>query len=85
MGTVSCNLKVYTCNDKISTSLNHYSLLQKPTMQIQWQVGVMILPIFNNQQVDKSNQHTILEQLNNRNCFNLECQHQENDILELHY
>ena len=85
MCTVSEKLKLCTCKTENVERLKHYWTLKRPTEKTHFVVGEMILPANIGETADKINQNTILKQLNKGNCFDKELQHQENDILELHF
>lgn len=85
MCTVSDKLKLCSCKAENVERLKHYWILRRPTEKTHWVVGLMILPADIGKDADKLNQQNILRQLNSRNCFDIELQHQENDILELHF
>lgn len=85
MCTVSEKLKLCTCKTENVERLKHYWTLKRPTEKTHCVVGEMILPANIGETADKINQNTILKQLNKGNCFDIELQHQENDILELHF
>lgn len=83
MCLISSNLKLCTCKTKNVQQLKNYWVLQRPTDETISVIGEMILPVDIGEQADKLNQKTILKQLNNANCFDVEMLHQENDILTL--
>lgn len=85
MCTVSDKLMLCTCKTENVEQLKHYWILKRPTEKTHWVVGEMILPADIGENADKLNQKIILTQLNNGNCFDIELQHQEDDILELHF
>ena len=85
MCKVSDKLKLCTCKTKNVGQLKHYWILKRPTKKTHFVVGEMILPADIGEAADKLNQKTILKQLNDGNIFDVEMQHQENDILELHF
>lgn len=85
MCTVSDKFKLCSCKTKNVEDLKHYWILKRPTEKTHLVVGEMILPADIGEEADKLNQKIILTQLNKSNCFDIELQHQENDILELHF
>jgi hypothetical protein len=85
MCKVSNKLKLCTCKTKTVEQLKHYWILKRPTERTHWIIGEMILPVNIGKDADKLNQKTILKQLNKGDIFDIELQHQESDILELHF
>ncbi|MBS1745435.1 MAG: hypothetical protein JST21_04625 [Bacteroidetes bacterium] len=85
MCTVSDNLKLCTCKVKNVKQLKDYWILKRPTEKTLWVEGIILIPKGIDKKSDKLNQAIILKQLNNGNCFDIEIQHNENDILELHF
>lgn len=85
MCTVSDKLKLCTCKTENVKQLKHYWILKRPTDRTYFVIGEMILPAYIGEAADKINQNKILSQLKNGNCFDIELQHKENDILELHF
>jgi hypothetical protein len=88
MCTVSDQLKLCSCKTKDVKSLKHYWRLRREKEENEFRVCIMgsIIPPANiGEKAHEMNENTILKQLNQNNCFDVELQHQENDILELHF
>lgn len=85
MCKVSDKLKLCTCKTKNVERLKHYWILKRHNGQNNCIVGEAILPANIGDQADKINEKAILEMLNEGNCFDIELQHQQNDMLELHF
>jgi hypothetical protein len=85
MCTVSDKLKLCTCETENVEKLKHYWILKRPTEKKHFMVGEILPPANIDENAYELNQKNILAQLNNGNCFDIELQHQENDILELHF
>ena len=85
MCKISDKLKLCTCKTKDVKRLKHYWILKRHNGQNNCIIGEVILPANIGKQADKINEKIILEMLNGGNCFDVELQLQENDILELHF
>jgi hypothetical protein len=85
MCTVSNKLKLCTCKTKNAVQLKHYWVLKRHNGEQNCIIGQAILPANIGEQADKLNKELIGKLLNDGNCFDVELQHQENDILELHF
>lgn len=83
MCKVSNKLKLCSCKTIDVERLKHYWILYRPNNDGHCIVGEMILPANIGEKADKYNSNTIRKNLNEGNCFDVEMQHQENDILEL--
>lgn len=85
MCKVSDKLKLCTCKTKNVERLKHYWILKRHNGQNNCIVGEAILPANIGEQANKINEKALLKMLNQGNCFDITLQHQENDILELHF
>lgn len=85
MCEVSDQLKLCSCKTKNVEYLKHYWVLKRHNGENNCLVGEAILPANIGEDADKVNIRTIGKMLNCGNCFDIELQHQENDILELHF
>ena len=85
MCTISDNLKLCSCKSQNVTQLKNFWILKRTSRKTQYIVGEVILPANISETVEKNNQNTLLNKLNIGNCFDIELQHKENDILELHF
>ena len=85
MCIISDKLKLCSCKTENVELLKHYWILKRFTKKTEWLVGEMMLPANIGETADRLNQTTIQNQLNSGNCFDVELNHQENDILELHF
>ncbi len=85
MCKVSDKLKLCTCKTKDVSKLKHYWILKRPNANIDEILGQAILPANIGKKADDFNSKTILHQLNEGNCFDVELDIQHNDILELHF
>ena len=85
MCTVSDQLKLCSCKTKNVEALKHSWVLKRPNGGQDCIIGEAILPANIGEEVDKINIRTIRKMLNSGNCFDIELQHQENDILVLYF
>jgi hypothetical protein len=85
MCIVSDNLKLCTCKTKDVAQLKHYWIIKRRNARTSSIVGQIILPAYIGKNADKLNEKTILKQLNEGNIFDVELQHEENDLLELYF
>jgi len=85
MCKVSDQLKLCSCKTKNVEELKHYWVLKRHNGEQNCIVGEAILPANIGEDADKVNIITLRKMLNSGNCFDIELQHQENDILELHF
>ena len=87
MCTISDQLKLCTCKTKNVKQLMHYWVLKRQTKTdiITSMVGEIMLPLDIGEAADKFNKKTIVNLLNQTNCFDTEITHQDDDMLELHF
>jgi hypothetical protein len=87
MCQVSDQLKLCSCKTKNVEDLKHYWILKRYHDESEWKdiVGQTILPANIGEDAHKLNINTIRKTLNSGKCFDVALQHQENDILELHF
>jgi hypothetical protein len=85
MCTVSDQLKLCSCKTEKVENLKHYWILKRHNGENYCIIGEPILPADIGDDADKVNSRILQKQLNSGNCFDIELQHQENDILELHF
>ncbi|MCX6323551.1 MAG: hypothetical protein NTZ41_05045 [Sphingobacteriales bacterium] len=85
MCKISDKLKLCTCKTEDVKRLKHYWILKRHNGKNNCIIGEAILPANIGKQADKINETIILKMLNGGNCFDVELQLEENDILELHF
>ncbi len=85
MCKVSINLKLCSCKIKGVKKPKHYWILKRPNGKENWILGQAMLPADIGEDATKFNISTIKKMLNEGNCFDVALQHQEKDILELHF
>lgn len=85
MCTISDKLKLCTCKTKRVDQLEHVWFLKRPNDKNICVFGEMMFPAEIGEKADELNQKTILTQLNNGNCFDVDFQPQTNDVLVLHF
>lgn len=85
MCKVSDQLKLCSCKTKDVEKLKHYWILKRHNGENNCIVGEAILPANIGEDTDRLNIKTLGKMLNSGNCFDVNLQHQENDILELHF
>ena len=85
MCKVSDQLKLCSCKTDVVEKLKHYWILKRHNGGNTNVIGEAILPQNSFETADKINFTTIAKMLNSGNCFEIELQHQKNDILELHF
>ena len=85
MCKISDKLKLCTCKTENVEQLKHYWILKRHNGQPNCIVGEAILPANIGEQSDRINEKTIVKMLNECNCFDIDLQHLEGDILELHF
>ncbi len=85
MCKVSDQLKLCSCKTKQVEDLKHYWILKRHNGEQNCIFGEAILPVNIGEAADKVNIKTLTKMLNNGNCFDIKLQHQEDDILELHF
>ena len=85
MCKVSDKLKLCSCKAKNVEELKHYWVLKRHNGENNCIVGEAILPANIGEAADKVNIKTLGQMLNSGNCFDIKLEHQENDILELHF
>ena len=84
MCKISHQLKLCTCKAKNVEDLHHYWVLKRPNGEQNYLMGEAIMPVNIGEAAEKFNITTLAKMLNSGNCFDIELQHQANDILELH-
>lgn len=85
MCQVSDKIKLCSCKTKNVEQLKNYWTLNRTGQIIEFVVGEIFLPADIDKEINKLNKKTILSLLNKGEIFDIEMQHQENDILELHF
>lgn len=85
MCKISDQLKLCSCKTKNVEELKHYWILKRHNGEQNSIVGEAILPANIGEDADKVNIKILGKLLNSGNCFDVELDHQENDILELHF
>ena len=85
MCKVSNKLKLCSCKVSNIKTLKDYWILNRPTDTNECIMGEAILPADIGEQAERYNITALRKLLNDGNCFDIEIQHQENDILELHF
>ncbi len=85
MCQVSDKIKLCSCKTKDVEQLKNYWTLTRTGQTIELIVGEIFLPADIDKEINKLNKKTILSVLNTGEIFDIEMQHQENDILELHF
>jgi hypothetical protein len=85
MCKISDKLKLCTCRTENVQSLKHYWVLNRHEALDSYVLGSIIPPADIEEQVEKYNLNTLRKLLNDGNCFDVKLDHQENDILELHF
>ncbi len=85
MCKVSDQLRLCSCKATNVEKLKHYWILKRHDGGSNFILGEAILPADIGEDANKINVSTLAKMLNNGNCFDIEMQHQENDIMELHF
>ena len=85
MCKVSDKLKLCSCKTQDIRKLKHYWILKRNDGGDLSVVGEAMLPANIGDEADKVNADTLCNMLNEGNCFDIEMQHRQNDILELHF
>ena len=85
MCKVSDQLKLCSCKTNNIEKLKHYWILKRHNGENNCMIGEAILPASIGKAADKINIKSLGIMLNSGNCFDIALQHQENDILELHF
>ena len=85
MCEISEKLKLCSCKTKDVEQLKHYWILQRPENRGEETLGLILPPADIGDDMEKLNIHTLQKQLNSGNCFDVTLDHQENDILQLHF
>ncbi len=85
MCKVSDKLKLCSCKTQDIRKLKHYWILKRNDGGNLSLVGETMLPINISEKAEKLNIDTLCKLLNEGNCFDIEMQHRQNDILELHF
>lgn len=81
MCQISHTLKLCTIKDPYS--LKNFWILQCPHNRDEMTMGLAMLPHFLKEQDEQYNQKTLLNLLNEGNCFDVILNHREKDTLEL--
>src|SRR5688572_18962042 len=84
MCTVSDKIKLCSCKTD-ATRLRHYWVLNRVDHTDTLTLGDIVCPPRLSDHTHKLNKKLLLQLLNNGNCFDVEMQHQEGNILELHF
>ncbi len=85
MCKVSDQLRLCSCKATNVEKLKHYWILKRHDGGSNCIIGDAILPANIGEDANKVNISTLSIMLNKGNCFDIEVQHQENDILVLHF
>ena len=85
MCKVSDKLWLCSCEVVDFESLKHYWKLNRPTGEDDWIVGQAMLPADIGEEAEKYNYTLLRKLLNEGNCFDIEIQPSENDILVLYF
>ena len=85
MCKVSDKLKLCSCKTQDIRELKHYWILKRNDGGDLSVVGETMIPVNIGEKADKLNADTLCVMLNEGNCFDVEMQHRQNDILELHF
>jgi hypothetical protein len=85
MCRISDKIRLCSCKTEGVERLKHYWVLQRPEKK-EWHVlGTILPPTDLGEKIEKFNIDSLRRQLNEANCFDVELQHQEKDVLELHF
>ena len=85
MCKISEHLQLCTCKTNDVKSLKHYWILSRPKHNGPFTIGEIITPEQLNPEIEQFNQETLIQQLNSGNCFDVKLNHQEDDVLVLHF
>jgi hypothetical protein len=85
MCKVSDQLKLCTCNAVGEEPSTHYWILYKYRVSNAQLIGLLMLPITFNPDIEQYNRNTLKHLLNEKNCFDFDVQLEENDCLELNF
>lgn len=85
MCKVSDKLKLCSCKAEDVQRLKHYWVLMRPFKTQDYIIGSILPPADINEKLEKYNLNTLQKILNEGNSFDVEIQHEEKDILELHF
>ena len=85
MCKVSDQLKLCSCKTNNVEKLKHYWILKRHNGENNCMIGEAILPANIGKVAHNFNISSLGKMLNSGNCFDIALQHQENDILELHF
>lgn len=85
MCKVSDKLKLCSCKTEDVQTLKHYWVLKRPFKTEDYLLGSIVPPADIGEELEKYNIITLQKILNEGNSFDVELQHEEKDILELHF
>lgn len=85
MCKISDNLKLCSCKPAERKHLKHYWVLSRPNLRGEEILGDIILPADIDLSTEFHNRETLSRLINTGECFDVEMNHRENDVLILHF